>query len=97
MVKLLCACSMFLVLPGYLLEGISSFSTVSPTPCTNPYTPAFTAANCVCFNGGVFNGNRCICPSGYVGLYCEQEVNSKCIYLHTNIVCMHISCVNALA
>lgn len=52
---------------------------------------------CVCLNGGTFTGNRCVCPTGYVGLFCEQQEETaseheECmaLYKYTVAVC-HLS------
>ena len=40
---------------------------------TSPWSVGIIAA-CRCFNGGFFRDDRCLCPLGFGGPYCEDFV-----------------------
>ena len=68
------SCSM---LPGHEeLAGLCFVCMAATHSCAELTSPCSvgTVAACRCFNGGYFSSDRCNCPSGYGGPYCEVFV-----------------------
>ena len=51
------------------VHGRNARGTEVTRPCS-----VGTILACSCFNGGYFSGDRCYCPSGYGGPFCEVFV-----------------------
>jgi len=61
-----------------------AFFAVTYTACKKESKrPSCAHLNCI--NGGACNNGVCVCPTGYTGTYCEQEVPNPC----KNVVCQN--------
>ena len=50
--------------------------------------PAASMSDCPCLNGGTFTGGACACPSGYGGLYCEEDDTGGYQSCHSVIIAL---------